>query len=189
MWKKIPSFLNDESNTDKYETLVDFWISWTLRCANIIDLDNNNKKVNEYARRMLSFCLSKKENSNFLDGKIIKHIKCWKYYSIDGGQIDLWFELTIDKKKYALIFENKVYSPIKEGQLEKYKMSIDEYFYNKKVEVIYIFFRASDDFIGNDLEYCEKNNFVPILYYELQKLMDPKELTNNDLFDEFWFRW
>lgn len=189
MKNELPSFFNDESESDKYESLVDFWLSWTLRCANICNLEEHNKKIGEYSKRILSYCLTKKQDPHFLDGKKIKDIKCWKYFSTGNGQIDLWFEITIDETNYVLIFENKVYARLDEGQLEKYKSSINEFYKDKNVEIIFIFFRAHDDFLENDQKYCDKNDFVPILFTDLQNLMGEKELTENDLFDEFWFRW
>jgi len=189
MKKEFPSFMNDDSESDKYEVLVDFWLSWTLRCAGIKKITENNKKVHEYSKKILSYCITKKLDVQFLDNKKINKIKCWKYNSTEGGQKDLWFELNIDNINYALIFENKVYSELGEGQLEKYKLSVDKYYKNKDFRIIYIFFRAHDEYIKEDLKHCKKNNFVPILYSDLQDAIGTEELTNNYLFDEFWFRW
>ena len=189
----IPSFFNDDSKGYD-EIFVDFWLSWTIRCVNIISSDKSYLKVKEYSRKILSYCISKRQDVNFLNNKNINKIRCWKQYSTDNGKIDLWFELEIENKKYALIFENKVNAKISKGQLEKYKKYIDNYYKNKDYEVIYIFLRANDEYIENDEKICKKNGFVPILYSELQEATEAEKdgdwvMTENDLFDEFWFKW
>ena len=183
-----PSFLNDESQANN-ENLVDFWLSWTFRCANIPETEKGYKKVRNYSRKILSYCMTKKTDPKFLNSKKIYSIKCCKYFPIDNGQIDLLVELNVDNVNYVLVFENKVNALIGKGQLKKYKLSIDKKYKNKNFQIIYIFLRAQDSFLPNDEQLCAKSNFTPILYWELQNLFNKSGFTGNDLFDEFWFKW
>ena len=43
---KLPHFFIDDSDAIKIEETIDFFISWTIRCADEIH-QKNNKKVHE----------------------------------------------------------------------------------------------------------------------------------------------
>ena len=187
--KTLPPFFDDNTKKNKYEQLVDFWLSWTLRCAefNYKDL---NSKVFQYASMILSYFVTKKQNLLFLDDKKVLEVNCWKYESMQNGQGDLRFEIVIENgKKYALIFENKVYGKVQNGQLENYREHYDNYYKDKDFEVIYFLYRQFDE-AEADLLHCSKNDFVCVSFYDIRDLIEAKELglTGNDLFDEFWFR-
>lgn len=157
----LPSFFVDDSETDKYESLVDSWLSWTFRCA-ALPMCLRNRKIVKYSRLVLSYCLSEKTDIHFLDGKKIDEIKCWRnYWPAKGCEIDLWVELRVDGQGYVLIFENKVHSPLTKWQLERIKSHVEKYYVNHIFLIRYIFFRAHDDYAVGDLQYCSVKLLFP----------------------------
>ncbi len=129
-------------------------------------------------------------NFNTSNESIFKNIKVWKQHS----NIDLWVELTIEdngiENKAALIIENKMYSSIRNGQLEKYKEIANDYYKNENVRIAFIFLRPDYE-IGNktnEKEICEKLGYTYLNLEELKDVLLNKK-TKNHLFDEFWFNW
>lgn len=124
----LPQFFKDNSDSYKYEELIDFFVSWTIRCA-----DDKYKEiglVHDYSKSILSKLLF--DDETYLNDKVVNKIQVWKQWS----KIDLWCDMKIDNIKYSLIIESKMYSSIRKNQLEKYseiakqfndhKMSIGE---------------------------------------------------------------
>jgi hypothetical protein len=60
----LPSFFVDDSENAKDEYLVDYWLSWILRCAKEESKDQN-KNLIKYSRRMLSYLLSRGKDNGF----------------------------------------------------------------------------------------------------------------------------
>ncbi len=46
---KLPSFFKDQSKSYKYEELIDYFISWTIRCSDLIY--ENNGLINRYSKK------------------------------------------------------------------------------------------------------------------------------------------
>lgn len=179
----LPSFFKDDSETFKVEEVIDYFLSWTIRCADVEF--NENKLVNEYSKMILSKLLFDDENK--LSNETVSNVKIWKQWY----NVDIWAQLEINNKKYALIIENKMYSSIREKQLSNY-IEIAERFYADKPEYTkkFIFIRPDYD---HDLKYNEKERCMNegYSYFNLSELQDllPNENTGNALFDEFWFKW
>lgn len=181
--QKHPCFFKDESESYKFEETIDYFLSWTLRCAD--EKYTDNLLLNKYSKMILSKLLYDDESR--LENKIVQNVQTWKQWA----NIDLCVHFTIDNQNYALIIENKMYSSIREGQLEKY-MAIANNFYKNKPE-----FKTTFVFIRPDYEHETKFNEKGIVekaeykYYNLAQLQDilPSEVTGNNIFDEFWFYW
>ena len=184
MKQDLPSFFKDESESMKFEEVIDFFMSWTIRCAETI-YQNDHKIINDYAKLILSKLIFGDENH--IGDKNISSLKIWKQH----WNVDLWVELEIDSKEIALIIEHKMYSSIREGQLEKYKNLAEEYYKERKeIQLFFIFLRPDYEI---DLKYgekvnCEKLGYLYLNLEELQCVL-PEQKTGNDLFDEFWFNW
>lgn len=188
--EKTPAFFYDESNSDKSEEVIDYFISWTLRCA-----QSKFEKlglVHTYAKRIVSELLF--EDYLKLENVKIDEVKVWK----QDSRIDIWVHVILnDGRKYAIIIENKLYAYLEPHQLPTYK-KIGENHYSEKsdFDVKYIFLRCDDDFQkendirAGDKKQCEMHGFRPILLWDLKEAMHADgKVTDNDLFDEFWFNW
>ena len=183
--QKLPGFMTDNYLTDKCEILIDYYFSWTIRCSqDIYRFTDSN--VNKYSKLILSKCLFNDEK--YLENKKVTIVKCGK----NCKDIDLWFEIEIEneEKVYVMIIETKMYTSIRSGQLEKYKIFIDNYYKGKenKYTIKYRFLRI-DEIKEEDLIECSKFNYLPISIMDIQNIIKNLGETKNILFDEFWFRW
>ncbi|WP_158974410.1 PD-(D/E)XK nuclease family protein [Cellulophaga sp. L1A9] len=177
---KLPSFFIDDYDSMKYEETIDFFMSWTIHCADEIYKDVN-ANVHESARKILTQLLAYNNANNlvFTDIKVSKQLK----------NIDLWIELKVDKKERILIIEDKMYSNIHNNQLQRNKeIIVEHYGVERSKDVKYALIRPDHTFEVRDEPILKKSNFV---YFNLEQLADclEEKRTGHDLFDEFWFNW
>jgi len=176
-------FMMDNSKSDKKELVVDYFLSWTLRCASEENINARFPLVNEYAKIILEILLG-------LDNTLgqIKSVKTWKQWE----QIDLWIEIITNKCKYALLIETKAYSHIHSNQLERYKETFENHYEDTDFQKHYCLFTLMDEVSKEDLEECEKNKFKAFTMNDVYNHLESRyskelKLTGSDLFDEFWF--
>lgn len=176
----LPSFFIDDSESMKFEETIDFFMSWTIRCADEIH-QNGNKKVYENSRKIVCKLLG----LEFTDIQKFSNIKVWKQHK----NIDLWVELDVNDEKSAIIIEDKMYSTIHSNQLERYKEIVDNYYAERSIkEIAYVLLRPDYELEDQDKEIIEESGFK---YHNLEQLAPygEHEKTGNELFDEFWFNW
>lgn len=181
----LPSFFKDDSESMKFEETIDFFMSWTIRCADF-NYAENYITINNYSKIILSKLIY--NNETIIGNKVVSNIKIWKQH----WNIDLWVELQIDSEKIAMIIEHKMYSSIRKGQLEKYKKLAVEYYKDRNdIKIYYIFLRPDYeiDRIYNEKIDCEKLGYLYLNIEELQSTLPKNQKTDNALFDEFWFNW
>ncbi|MFR1813794.1 PD-(D/E)XK nuclease family protein [Dysgonomonas capnocytophagoides] len=185
MESEYATFFYDSSKTDKCEEVIDYFISWTLRCAETIYKNKQKNKVHLYSKRILSKLLF--GDIYYLEDQEVKSVKTWKQYD----RIDVWVEVEIqnDPNKYALIIENKLYALLERHQLPDYKEKALKYYSDKDFKIKFIFLRCADEFQEIDQLFCLQNDFEAHLLSEIKKEAITDGLTGNDLFDEFWFYW
>lgn len=180
---QLPSFFKDDSKSDKYEELIDFFMSWTIRCAD--KKYEGNHLINKYSKKILSKLIFNDENK--LDNEKVVEIKVWK----QSGNIDLWIELEIENypKKTPLIIESKMYSSIRPNQLSKYRENVLDYYKDKdEYEKAKFVLLRPDYEHDHEKDFCSNEGFSHCNLALLQELLTEGK-TNNDLFDEFWFNW
>lgn len=68
-------FMHDEKNTGRKESLVDFFLSWTLRCITNRERDYHNPKMEEYCKSITSVLLF--GDAEKLSKYEIKQVKTW----------------------------------------------------------------------------------------------------------------
>lgn len=197
---EVPKFFYDETTLDsKCESLVDFWLSWTLRLSQIEYKIINTKSIklaHAYSRRMVSFlifgCNDSADNYvcdnldvylNNNDYEIID-IKVWK----QRKYVDLWIEVKLrNGTKYALILENKYYTSARQGQLKKYRDSVIEFYDSENIELRFLYLTCKDKLNDSEILQCKENDYHYLYVGNLRELI--LKPTENDLFDEFWFKW
>jgi len=184
---RIPRFFEDNSENKDHEIMLDYFLGWTLRCA---QSSNDSEKLKEASIKILSYLLFEKQEEFQVESVIT-----WKKWN----QIDLCAEVKLKKtgitEKYALLFENKMYTHLRDGQLEKY-FNIFENFYKEKknnktdYERKYIFLTCchNESDYKLDFEECKKHGFEHHFFGWLKTNSKISE-TGNYLFDEFWFRY
>lgn len=183
----IPNFFEDNSENLDNEIMLDYFLSWTLRCA---QKDNIAIEVKIASHKILSYLLFDKQEEF-----VVEEVRTWKQWN----KIDLHAEIEIIKagkpEKYALLFENKMYTHVHDQQLERYQKIFEKYYKdetNNKTEYIrkYIFLTCFYKESDYKLDFEESRNlgYVP---YSFSWLKTESEIskTGNSLFDEFWFRY
>lgn len=182
----LPHFFKDDSDSMKYEETIDFFMSWTIRCADK-KYESQPGVVHSNSKLILSHLLS--DRDKFENYTYFKNVKVWK----QSNHVDLWaeFEVGPESKKMALIIETKMYSSIRPGQLEKYRKIATDYYANRTSrELRFVLLRPDYEInIKNkEKERCENLGYK---YLNLEELKDrlPQEKTENHLFDEFWYKW
>jgi hypothetical protein len=185
---ELPSFFKDNSNSDKFEEIIDFFLSWTLRCADY-RYSIEHKSIQRQALKILSTLLF--ENSNELNNRIVSEVKVWK----QEDHVDLWVELKIDDELHAIIIENKMYSSIRQNQLENYKKNAEDYYGNqgRKIQLHFVFIRpdyGTDDEIKriNELEFVKNQDYRHKNLDEIIEEIEDDGLTGNYMFDAFWHK-
>ena len=133
-------FMHDEKNTGKKESLVDFFLSWTLRCITNRERDYHNPKMEEYCKSITSVLLF--GDAEKLSKYEIKQVKTWlQWKSIDlCAEFYLFNNETQKEEKYALLLENKVYTSIHNNQLQNYKETFERYYKDTEFNREYVFF-------------------------------------------------
>ncbi len=185
---ELPSFFKskDENKLDLgYENLQDFFLSWTLRCA-----EENFKLVNptlqDYAKKILFKLIFDNPNANYS----VKEVKAWRQVN----QIDLLLEVyLLDNNdiphNYVLNIENKWYTNISDTQLIKYSEYIESEFSNTDfiVKNIVIFCDSEKLKDVSNLQKAMISNYSVITVEDLKEVIG-KLKTENYLFDEYWFK-
>ena len=178
----------DSGHTDKKEIVVDYFLSWTLRCASDDAMAvYNNDLLCDYCRKILSVLLF--DNPSKIEEYRIESVKTWKQWK----QIDICAEIILEnksneKERYALLMENKVYTRLHGNQLERYKERFEEHYKNSGFKQHYVYFTCDNNF-GEDGKYCNEKGFRAYTMNEVYNKAlrsENVELTGNALFDEFW---
>lgn len=190
MNKQMPKFFADSSKNDPAEILVDYFLSWTLRCA-VEEVKDSNPTLQQYSKRILSTFMY--GDPTKLDNKKVKSVETWK----QSSAIDLWVEVRIegDDQLHAIIFENKMYSSLHDNQLQRYKEVVEANYKNKPCPCQYVFLTVKSEISSYEQAECDKACFKAFKLDDIVNVVwngkNPadQKLTGNDLFDEFWFRW
>lgn len=196
---KLPKFFNyKEEDTDNgYETIQDFFLSWTFRCA-LEDYKDTNTMLNLYAKEVV-FALLNGENNIKGEFKTTTNMNSeFKVIKINTlrqkGQVDLIaiieIESDLKKSKYVLNIENKWYTPIGKGQLEKSKKYVETKYQNEHIEILhYVIFCDYEKLDDTAKRRCQENGYKYLTIEDLKyaSSMNTKGETGNALFDEYWF--
>lgn len=194
----LPLFFNyEEYKVDAgYEFIQDFYLSWILRCADE-KYKMINPKLHEYAK-LTVFSLIYGFNNNdgytvdkeMSDDFRVTNVKTKRQWE----RIDLIAELVVEEntlvKKYVLSIENKWYTYIGRDQLEKSRISIEKKYINFEIICLVIF--CDNEMLKKDpsqKQKCKDNGYKFLSIGDIRQItkMEIGEVTNNALFDEYWF--
>ena len=191
MEKKHSFFMKDKQNSDKIESLVDAFLSWTLQCCDTRKVERyNNSKLHEYSKRITSVLLF--GNPNELNKYEILSVETWRQWK----SIDLCAEIFLKNKetqkdeKYALLIEDKGYSSAHSDQLARYKTTFENHYNEKDFALEYVYFSCKDNLNDLEKEECLKAGYRAYTMDQVFDLANPNkdwDYTGNALFDEFWF--
>lgn len=187
-----PSFFYDNSEGNPAELLVDYFLSWTFRCAIDKQQYNISDAVQKSSKHILHFFLKEKLGDISIDSyKVIEveTLKQWK-------QIDLLcvvrLKINANDKWYVLTFENKMYTKLHSNQLEKYKNTIDEQYTNEGIEKLFFYLTNHMEVPSEDEGICNDKGFIAFPLWKVAEEGLREKFPNrigNALFDEFWYNY
>lgn len=141
------------------------------------------------------------DNSNYKFKKndseiIVKTVKTKRQWNLIDLRVEVKLEINGKKEFYILNIENKWYSPIRKGQLEKSKKYIEEEYKKdeyKKLEykIINLIVYCDYEKLNSEIKkHCKEIGYKIVVIEDLFEIaeMNKNRLTGNYLFDEYWFR-
>ena len=200
---QLPFFFNyfEEGCCDVgYESIQDFFLSWTLRCS-IDDLESVHNLLNYYSKKLLYSLLYghnvgqdlQVDFDRFDEFKVLEIKTKRQFQGIDLLAF-VQVQLGDNKENYILNIENKWYTTVREDQPSKYVNVVTDNFdliNNKLVNIVIFRDEAISSKHPSQIEVCLNNNYKFTNIEELASLAQMYELgpTGNHLFDEYWYRW
>ena len=191
MERKHSFFMKDKQSSDKIESLVDAFLSWTIQCCDTDKVARyNNARLHDYCKKIASVLLF--GNPNELDKYKILSVETWRQWE----KIDLCAEFVLKNKatqkeeKYALLLENKGYSSTHSNQLERYKTIFKTHYNGKGFRLKYAYFSCKDQLNDWEKGECQSAGYRAYTMDQVFDLANPNkdwDYTGNAIFDEFWF--
>ena len=202
---KLPRFFEKENIGYGYEAIQDFYLSWTMRSAQL-EYENVNIRLHEYAKKMI-YALLMGSNNDHLDFilpqampadfellKVTVHRQHFGYIDVVA---DLEVRLNGEDVRFILNIENKWYGDISEHQLPKAKKAIEDHYKAENVRLLHLVIFCDYEKIKGGVQdnlnkqRCQEHGYTLLTICDLQEFMgiEPKDAsseTGNALFDEYW---
>ena len=195
--KRIDSkFISDHSEGDHgLEAILDYELSWVLRMAADEDCKMNQPKLFHQCQHIL-FKLLKIDYPNNI---MVKKVHVWKQWSYIDLVADIYLEENNVEKLHVLMTEDKAYTPMSAKQRDKYPDTVREAYdnypryaeYRGKYDLhkVLVTCFSSDP---NEKGYQAYLDFVKDTDWRVLSIDDlpdwnVDELTESDLFNDFWF--
>ncbi len=185
---KKTSFFYDNSEGNPAELLIDYFMSWTLRCALEEKPENISKTVQEYSKQVLYFFLKPELGGVNLDDIKVKEVETLKQWN----KIDLLCAVKVTIKEvpkwFVLTFENKMYTKLHGNQLDKYISAVNTRYPDDDIVKLFIYITTHEKVPPEDKEQCGEK-FRALTLGDVGKHLQKKypERSGNALFDEFWY--
>ena len=183
--------MKDKQSSDKIESLVDAFLSWTIQCCDTDKVARyNNARLHDYCKKIASVLLF--GNPEELDKYKILSVEAWRQWE----KIDLCAEFVLtnletqEEEKYALLLENKGYSSTHSKQLERYRTIFETYYNGKGFKLEYAYFSCKENLNELEKEECQLAGYRAYTMDQVFYLANPNkdwDYTGNAIFDEFWF--
>lgn len=188
---KNSKFMADCSQNGKgKEAILSFQISWILRCAADPDIYQSHPILYKKCREML-FTLLNFDNSLNSNNINVLEVKVWKeWYDID---VLAKIKLSINGNQpemHVLLVENKIYTALAPQQRDDYPKKVKDKIKNFKYSQLHqvvISCLEPNNIKYRDLQtFCEGTEWRVLNYEDLVN-WNTDELTESDLFNEFWY--
>lgn len=183
-------------NSDKNghaETMIDYVVSWCLRCSCHLYTKECQPILYHYCKYMLCKLLGKVHE---MDNLTIDDVHVWK----QEQYIDLWVEvvLLVDKKKekHAILIENKYFTGVHDDQLKRYKSTFIDYYGNRSDEfpkdnLHYVLITCIYDVDSHYEALATAAKAADFGIYHLYELLDDSlcnKASESDIFNELFIR-
>ena len=188
---KNSKFMADCSQNERgKEAILNFQISWILRCSADPDIYQSHPILYKKCREMLFTLLNfdNSLNSNNID---VLEVKVWK----EWNDIDVLAKIKLSingnqPEMHVLLVENKIYTELKPWQKDDYPKKVSAKIKNVKhcqLHQVVISCLEPNNIKYHDLQtFCEGTEWRVLNYEDLVN-WKTDELTESDLFNEFWY--
>ena len=175
-------FMMDNSNDHGKEAMLGYQISWLMRLAARKDVEN--RKLHEISRFTLLQLLDMKDCRD-VDIVEVNVSREWHY-------IDVFAKCKVRRnnqiEEHLIIIENKIYTNLADGQLNKNSNTFHSYYPNFPVERTHFWLiSCKEDSWEKQEQECAtaESDWRLLWFYDVigGKLDNP---IGNDIFDEFW---
>ena len=188
-----PFLMCDDSDKNGHaETLMDYILSWSLRCTKYPFIKDNKPLLYHYCKFILCTLIDRLQD---MDNITIDDVRVWK----QERYVDLWVEvdLHINKREehHAILIEDKYYTGVHDDQLARYKQIFEEHYQDKetypenKRHYVLITCLYSDNIYYAPLAQAAKENGFKI--YQLYDIVDNSlgyRESESDIFNELFLR-
>ena len=188
-----PFLMCDDSEKDGHaETMMDYVLSWSLRCTKYPFIKDNKPLLYHYCKYILCTLIDRLQD---MDNITIDDVRVWQ----QEQYIDLWVEvdLHINKREehHAILIEDKYYTGVHDDQLARYKQIFEEHYQEKEkyprrnLHYVLITCLYSDNIYYAPLAQAAKENGFEI--YQLYDIVDNSlgyKETESDIFNELFLR-
>ena len=188
-----PFLMCDDSEKDGHaETMMDYVLSWSLRCTKYPSIKSNKPLLYHYCKYILCTLIDRLQD---MDNITIDDVRVWK----QEQYIDLWVEvdLHINKREehHAILIEDKYYTGVHDDQLARYKRIFEEHYQEKEkyprrnLHYVLITCIYSDNIYYAPLAQAAKENGFEI--YQLYDIVDNSlgyRESESDIFNELFLR-
>lgn len=193
MEENKPFLMCDDSDKNGHaETMMDYVLSWSLRCTKYPFIKDNKPLLYHYCKFILCTLIDRLQDMSNIT---IDDVRVWK----QEQYIDLWVEvdLHINKREehHAILIEDKYYTGVHNDQLARYKRIFEEHYQDKetypenKRHYVLITCLYSDNIYYAPLAQAAKENGFEI--YQLYDIVDNSlgyKETESDIFNELFLR-
>ena len=188
-----PFLMCDDSEKDGHaETMMDYVLSWSLRCTKYPFVKDNKPLLYHYCKYMLCKLIDRLQDMKIIT---IDDVRVWK----QERYVDLWVEvkLHIDKREehHAILIEDKYYTGVHDDQLKRYRQIFEEYYQDKKDypknnrhNVLITCQYDNNDHYKQLAKAAKENDFdIYNIFDIVDKSLGYKE-TESDIFNELFLR-
>ena len=188
-----PFLMCDDSEKDGHaETMMDYVLSWSLRCTKYPFVKDNKPLLYHYCKYMLCTLIDRLQDMKIIT---IDDVRVWK----QERYVDLWVEvdLHIDNREehHAILIEDKYYTGVHDDQLKRYRQIFDVLYKDKEkyprrnLHYVLITCLYSDNIHYAPLAQAAKENGFKI--YQLYDIVDNSlgyRESESDIFNELFLR-
>ena len=188
-----PFLMCDDSEKDGHaETMMDYVLSWSLRCTKYPFVKDNKPLLYHYCKYMLCKLIDRLQDMKIIT---IDDVRVWK----QERYVDLWVEvdLHIDNREehHAILIEDKYYTGVHDDQLKRYRQIFEELYKDKEkyprrnLHYVLITCLYSDNIHDAPLAQAAKENGFKI--YQLYDIVDNSlgyRESESDIFNELFLR-
>lgn len=190
----LPNFLNfeEEKTNAGYETIIDFFLSYILRCSHskfLVDYP----LLYKYARTTVYYLIYGKNERNgyYIDPEEIPDgfqvIEVTTERQIKK-KVDLLVKITLSKDgqphKYLLNIENKFYTELKEHQLRAAAEFVKDNYQGFTIINLFITKDRSKNF-ANAIKWSIENDYKYLTIDDITSYWENGK-TGNEIFDTIW---